>query len=43
LSARPVQQEIRQRAREYKVDVLAAEEISQFVDYIKTWMGDSAR
>lgn len=43
LSARPVQQEIRQRAREYKVDVLAAEEISQFVDYIKTWMGGSAR
>ncbi|WP_298236512.1 DUF1887 family CARF protein [uncultured Azohydromonas sp.] len=43
LSARPVQQEVRQRAREYKVDVLAAEEISQFVAYVKTWMGDSVR
>lgn len=29
-------------ARQYKVDVLAAEEVDRFVDYMKGWMGTSA-
>lgn len=43
LSARQVKPEVRQRAREYKVDVLAAEELGQFVHYMKGWMDASAK
>lgn len=38
LSARPVHDDIRQRAKEYRVDILAADEVRQFVDYMKSWM-----
>lgn len=38
LSARPVHDDIRQRARDYGVDILAAEEVKQFVDFMKKWM-----
>lgn len=38
LSARPVHDEIRQRAKDYRVDILAADEVRQFVDYMKSWM-----
>lgn len=41
LSARPVHDDIRQRAKEYRVDILAAEEVRQFVDYMKRWMKGS--
>lgn len=38
LSARRVQPDVMQRAKEYNVDVLAAEDLGQFVDYFKAWM-----
>ncbi len=38
LSARPINAEVRQRARDYRVDILAAAEIRQLVDYLKRWM-----
>lgn len=38
LSARPVNQEIKDRAAEYKIDVLAGEEIKQVAAYFKKWM-----
>lgn len=39
LSARPVSDEIRQRAKESQVDLLAAEEIRNLVEYLKGWLG----
>ena len=38
LSARPIHDNIRQRAKEYRVDILAAHEVRRFVEYIKCWM-----
>ena len=38
LCARPVHEEIRQRAREYQIDILAASEVKNLVEYIKGWM-----
>ena len=38
LSARPIHADIRQRASEYGVDILAAEEVKKLVDYLRTWM-----
>jgi len=38
LSARPIHDDIRQRAKEYRVDILAAHEVRRFVEYIKCWM-----
>lgn len=38
LSARPVNQDIKDRAAEYNIDVLAGEEIKQVVAYFKQWM-----
>ena len=38
LSARPIQDEIRQRAKEYGVHVLAAAEVVKFADFMKQWM-----
>lgn len=39
LSARPVDDHLRQRARDNQVDLLAAEEVKNLVDYLKGWMG----
>lgn len=38
LSARPIQEELRQRAKDYGVDILAATEVRQFVDFMNQWM-----
>ena len=38
LSARPVSNEIRQRAKESQVDLLAAEEVGNLVEYLKSWL-----
>lgn len=38
LSARPVHEDIRVRASEYKVKVLAAAEVKDLVDHIRKWM-----
>lgn len=38
LSARPIHDDIRQRAKDYRVDILAAHEVRKFVEYIKRWM-----
>ncbi len=38
LSARPVSEELRGRARDNQVDVLAADEIKDLVAYLKRWM-----
>lgn len=38
LSARPIHGDIRQRAGEYGVDILAAEEVRKFVGYLRDWM-----
>lgn len=40
LSARPVHEEIRQRAKEYHVDILASGEVKGFVNYLRRWMMD---
>ncbi|MDP2834109.1 MAG: DUF1887 family CARF protein [Pseudomonadota bacterium] len=39
LSARPVDENLRKRARDNQVDLLAAEEVKNLVDYLKVWMG----
>ena len=39
LSARPVDENLRKRARDNQVDLLAAEEVNKLVDYLKHWMG----
>lgn len=39
LSARPVDENLRKRARDNQVDLLAAEEVKNLVDYLKNWMG----
>lgn len=39
LSARRVSDEVRKRAKENQVDLLAAEEIKGLVEYLKRWMG----
>ncbi|MCX7628205.1 MAG: DUF1887 family CARF protein [Methylophilaceae bacterium] len=38
LSARPVGDEIRNRAKEHQVEILAAEEIRTLPDYLRKWM-----
>lgn len=38
LSARPIKEDTLQRANEYKVDILAANQVRGLVDYIKAWM-----
>lgn len=38
LSARPINDDVRQRARDYRVDILAAAEVRQLVDYVRRWM-----
>jgi len=38
LSARPVSDELRARARDHQVDVLAAEQVNDLVPYLKRWM-----
>lgn len=42
LSARPVGDDVRKRARENKVDILAAEEIKTLPNYLREWMACSA-
>jgi Card1-like endonuclease family protein len=39
LSARPVTDEVRRRAGENEVDILAAAEVTGLVDYLRQWMG----
>jgi len=39
LSARPVDDDIRKRALDNQVDLLAAEEVKNLTDYLKRWMG----
>jgi hypothetical protein len=39
LSARPVDENTRRRAKDNGVDLLAAEEVKGLVDYLKGWMG----
>lgn len=39
LSARPVSDEIRKRARENQVDLLAGEEVKNLVDRLRAWLG----
>lgn len=43
LSARPVNPEVMQRAKDYGVDILAAEDVRKFVQYIKRWMSGEER
>lgn len=38
LSARSVDEEVCQRAKNYGVDILAAGDVKQFVDYLRKWM-----
>jgi hypothetical protein len=38
LSARPIHADIRQRADEYGVDILAAEDVKKLVGYLRDWM-----
>lgn len=38
LSARPINADVRQRARDYRVNILAAAEIRQVVDYLRRWL-----
>jgi Domain of unknown function (DUF1887). len=38
LSARPVSEDVRQRARDSRVDILAAEEVRTLPDYLRQWM-----
>lgn len=38
LSARPINDDIRHRARDYRVDILAAADVRELVDYLKRWM-----
>lgn len=38
LSARPINGDVRQRTRNYRVDILAAVEVRQLVDYVRRWM-----
>lgn len=40
LSARPVSDELRGRARDNQVDVLAAEQVKDLVAYLKRWMSE---
>lgn len=39
LSARPVDENLRKRARDNQIDLLAAEEVKNLVEYLKNWMG----
>lgn len=41
LSARPVGDEVRKRAQEGRVDILAAEEVKSLPDYLRKWMQPS--
>lgn len=38
LSARPINADVRQRAKDYRVDILAAAEVRELVAYIRRWM-----
>jgi hypothetical protein len=38
LSARPIDDEMKDRARDNQIDVLAAEDVKKLVEYLKTWM-----
>ena len=38
LSARPIDDEMKSRAQDNQVDVLAAEDVKKLADYLKTWM-----
>ena len=38
LSARNISEPARQRAKDYRVDILAAEELANLPQYLKTWM-----
>jgi hypothetical protein len=40
LSARPVSDELRGRARDNQVDILAAEQVRDMVTYLKSWMSE---
>lgn len=40
LSARPVSEELRGRARDNQVDILAAEQVKELVAYFKRWMNE---
>jgi len=40
LSARPVSDELRGRARDHQVDILAAEQVKDLVAYLKRWMSE---
>jgi hypothetical protein len=42
LSARPIPEEVRQRAVTYGVDILAQSEVGEFVRYMRGWMGGSS-
>ncbi len=38
LSARPIDDEMKNRAKDNQIDVLAAEDVKKLVEYLKTWM-----
>jgi hypothetical protein len=40
LSAQPIDASVLQRAREYRIEVLAAAEVSKLVDFLKKWLND---